>query len=238
MSAAQNPWPPIGQLFVEQGRLTPLELEDALEAQRATNEPLGEILVERGHISRIDLAAALSKQWSWRHREVELPPEPKLEPEARAPETPAEEPIAQIHALPSAVALPPPPPPAPEPPAAPPAAPPPAATTLPSSEEDVRPTTFAVRTEVYAELVGRLSALEAQERVVTELQSRLNETREQFAAGNARLRQLESMVEELLQAKATLGARLEAQTREIEDLRRSAAEQAARLTSAGRSLLT
>jgi uncharacterized coiled-coil protein SlyX len=73
VSTAQNPWPPIGELFVEQGHLTPAQLEVALAEQRETGTPLGEILVEHGYITRIHLAGALSKQWSWRHQTPDLP---------------------------------------------------------------------------------------------------------------------------------------------------------------------
>jgi uncharacterized coiled-coil protein SlyX len=66
MSAAQNPWPHIGQLFVEEGYLTSAQLEGALAEQRRSGDRLGEILIERGYITRIHLAGALSKQWSWK----------------------------------------------------------------------------------------------------------------------------------------------------------------------------
>jgi hypothetical protein len=65
MSAQANRWPQMGQLFVEQGRLTNEQLDSALAEQQETGQPLGEILVAREHISRIDLAAVLSKQWTW-----------------------------------------------------------------------------------------------------------------------------------------------------------------------------
>jgi hypothetical protein len=68
----------MGQMFVDQGRLTSDELGSALAHQQETGEPLGEILVAREHISRVDLAAALSRQWSWQ-REASAdddPPEP------------------------------------------------------------------------------------------------------------------------------------------------------------------
>jgi len=92
--AAENPWPQMGRLFVEKGRLTPAQLEDALSAQRRNGERLGEILVARGHISRIDLAAALSTQWSWQGDGEEPAGAPALEQvppvvEERAAEAPA-----------------------------------------------------------------------------------------------------------------------------------------------------
>ncbi len=94
MSTAQNPWPPIGQLFVEQGHLTAAQLEGALVEQEKTGGRLGEILVERGYISRTDLAGALSKQWSWKNHAPRLselpvalvpPPQASVEPEPVAP---------------------------------------------------------------------------------------------------------------------------------------------------------
>src|SRR5690348_11094221 len=82
MSEQRNPWPHIGQLFVEQGRLTTEQVEDALAEQRNTGNPLGEILVARGHISRIDLAAALSTQWTWQKAGRALEDEPSEPPAA------------------------------------------------------------------------------------------------------------------------------------------------------------
>jgi uncharacterized coiled-coil protein SlyX len=97
MSAAQNPWPHIGQLFVEEGYLTSSQLEGALAEQRRSGERLGEILIERGYITRIHLAGALSKQWSWKGEipsSIETPATPmqlveesvESEPAAAAPE--------------------------------------------------------------------------------------------------------------------------------------------------------
>jgi uncharacterized coiled-coil protein SlyX len=97
MSAAQNPWPHIGQLFVEEGYLTSAQLEGALAEQRRSGERLGEILIERGYITRIHLAGALSKQWSWKGEipsSIEPPAAPvqlveesvEPEPAAAAPE--------------------------------------------------------------------------------------------------------------------------------------------------------
>ena len=70
-----NPWPQMGQLLLEQGRVTHGQLESALEEQRRSGQPLGEILVGREVISRVDLAAALSTQWTWNknHTEDETP---------------------------------------------------------------------------------------------------------------------------------------------------------------------
>jgi len=75
----------MGQMFVDQGRLTSGELDSALAHQQETGEPLGEILVAREHISRVDLAAALSRQWSWqRDASADDDPHQPLEATAEA----------------------------------------------------------------------------------------------------------------------------------------------------------
>lgn len=71
MTERTNRWPHMGQMFVEKGRLSSMELESALAHQKQTGQPLGEILIEREHISRVDLAAALSRQWTWRTADSE-----------------------------------------------------------------------------------------------------------------------------------------------------------------------
>jgi hypothetical protein len=65
MSVRADDSPPIGQLFLDQGRLSVEQLDSALAQQRVTGELLGEILVARGHISRLDLASAIGAQWYW-----------------------------------------------------------------------------------------------------------------------------------------------------------------------------
>lgn len=55
---------PIGEIFVELGFIGPDELEAALDVQRETGARIGEILVEQGSLSRLDLASALAEQWS------------------------------------------------------------------------------------------------------------------------------------------------------------------------------
>ena len=72
MTERTNRWPHMGQMFVEKGRLSSMELESALAHQKQTGQPLGEILIEREHISRVDLAAALSRQWTWRTADSEV----------------------------------------------------------------------------------------------------------------------------------------------------------------------
>jgi hypothetical protein len=55
-------WRPLGELLVENGVLTPTELETALAEQRRTGRLLGEILVESGYISAFSLGRALAGQ--------------------------------------------------------------------------------------------------------------------------------------------------------------------------------
>lgn len=55
-------WRPVGELLVETGVLTPIELETALAEQRRTGRLVGEILVESGYISVFTLGRALASQ--------------------------------------------------------------------------------------------------------------------------------------------------------------------------------
>jgi uncharacterized coiled-coil protein SlyX len=244
MSTAQNPWPHIGQLFVEEGYLTSAQLERALAEQRKTGERLGEILIERGYITRIHLAGALSKQWSWRgevprsiesHETSLHPPQETVEPEP-------------VVAVPEFVLV----------PELPPTDPPPAypnangtpaaapafrefegdvqsqASPAPTVEESRELAPSPVRIEA---LAAPVSGLEDHERLLRELQARLRDTEEQLAAGEARIAPLEAILAELSQVDAALSARLDAQAREIEDLRRVIADQASRLATAASALL-
>jgi hypothetical protein len=223
MSTIPNPWPPIGQLFVEHGRLSSSQLEDALEAQQRTGNPLGEILIERGYISRIDLAGALSKQWSWDDDTDDSPavfpaepvstlePEPALEPEPTIVAVELEAAFAQFSA------------------------------NVAQPSADAQPARVSeaaeVRIEAFAELVDRVSGLEQQERVIVDLQSRLRAAHEQLAAGESRLREVETLVTKFAEACARLAAQSDAQTAELTDLRQAMDEQAERVTSAARALL-
>ena len=55
---------PIGEIFVELGFVTNDQLDAALVVQRETGARIGEVLVEQGSLSRLDLASALAEQWS------------------------------------------------------------------------------------------------------------------------------------------------------------------------------
>jgi hypothetical protein len=62
VEAAQVPWRPLGELFVDRGLITDAELETALAEQAATGKRLGEILVELGFVSGPDLTSVLMEQ--------------------------------------------------------------------------------------------------------------------------------------------------------------------------------
>ncbi|MFN8224293.1 MAG: hypothetical protein U0R50_13725 [Gaiellales bacterium] len=66
---------PIGEIFVEQGVVTPAQLESALAIQADSGQRLGEVLVAQGVITRLELAGALADQWSTLQKI--RPPEPK-----------------------------------------------------------------------------------------------------------------------------------------------------------------
>ncbi len=70
-------WRPLGELLLENGVLTPTELETALAEQRRTGRLVGEILVESGYISAFSLGRALASQHG-----VELRTEGRDGPEA------------------------------------------------------------------------------------------------------------------------------------------------------------
>ena len=55
---------PLGEIFVELGFVNSDQLDAALGTQRETGARIGEILVEQGSLTRLDLASALAEQWS------------------------------------------------------------------------------------------------------------------------------------------------------------------------------
>jgi len=63
MEAAHLPWRPLGQLLVDEGLLTPEQLEEALDNQATTGRRLGEIAVEFGFVSHMALSRVLSAQY-------------------------------------------------------------------------------------------------------------------------------------------------------------------------------
>ena len=63
VEAAHIPWRPLGQLLVDEGLLTPEQLEEALDNQATTGRRLGEIAVEFGFVSHMALSRVLSAQY-------------------------------------------------------------------------------------------------------------------------------------------------------------------------------
>ena len=55
-------WRPLGQILVERGLISELELHDALREQEHDGGRLGEILFSRGLVSAVDLRDALAEQ--------------------------------------------------------------------------------------------------------------------------------------------------------------------------------
>jgi chromosome segregation ATPase len=53
----------IGDILLARSLVTEEELDEAVAIQRETGKPLGQILVEAGTISRLELASALAEQW-------------------------------------------------------------------------------------------------------------------------------------------------------------------------------
>ena len=83
LPAARLAWRPLGELLIERGLISPVELEDALGVQKQEGGRLGEILFERGCVSALDLRDALAEQHGLDLR-VERPPTGRIQP------TPAE----------------------------------------------------------------------------------------------------------------------------------------------------
>jgi hypothetical protein len=74
VSAASVLWLPLGELLVERGLLSTIQLELALAEQRRTGLRLGEVLVSMGYVSEAALARMLLEQVG-----LSAPPEPPLE---------------------------------------------------------------------------------------------------------------------------------------------------------------
>jgi hypothetical protein len=55
---------PLGEISIQHGFITSEQLDAALDAQRENGGRIGEILVEQGSLTRLDLASALAEQWS------------------------------------------------------------------------------------------------------------------------------------------------------------------------------
>src|ERR671934_1172721 len=88
----QFPWRPLGALLVDEGLLTPAQLELALIDQRRSGRLLGQILVDRGYVTGLALARVLSAQHGVELRPAAVPDEEADETEQVA--GPATEPAA------------------------------------------------------------------------------------------------------------------------------------------------
>jgi hypothetical protein len=100
---------PIGQILVEKGEISEVDLQAALEEQQRSGRRLGEILIEQGRTSWLALARAIAEQLL-DYQNEEPPPEPQPAPESKP------DPVAMVRELAERVAnLPPVPDPLPPP---------------------------------------------------------------------------------------------------------------------------
>jgi hypothetical protein len=76
-AAVAFPWRQLGTLLVDEGLLTPEELELGLDEQRRTGRLLGQILVDRSYLSAFSLARVLSEQHGVRLESRKDEPQPE-----------------------------------------------------------------------------------------------------------------------------------------------------------------
>jgi type IV pilus assembly protein PilB len=81
----------LGEWLIERGKITPQQLQEALEAQKLTGKRLGEILIEQGYITPEDYYEVQAAQY-------EVPYEPLL------PETLAHDPTLRL-LIPASIAM-------------------------------------------------------------------------------------------------------------------------------------
>ncbi len=80
MSDLHTAAPSVGGILLGQGLVSEEQLEEAQVAQERTGKPVGQILVEWGAITRLELASALAEQWSYAgSTPLRRPGEPRLE---------------------------------------------------------------------------------------------------------------------------------------------------------------
>lgn len=107
---------PIGQILVEKGEISEVDLEAALAEQERSGRRLGEILIEQGRTSWLALARAIAEQVLDIQNAPAVP-----EPEAEAAPDPVKmvrelaERVASLPPVPDLLPPPPPPPPMPDP---------------------------------------------------------------------------------------------------------------------------
>ena len=80
MSDVNTAAPSVGGILLAQGLVNEEQLQEAQIAQERTGKPIGQILVEWGAITRLELASALAEQWSYAgSTPLRRPGEPRLE---------------------------------------------------------------------------------------------------------------------------------------------------------------
>jgi hypothetical protein len=106
---------PIGQILVEKGEISEVDLQAALEEQERSGRRLGEILIEQGRTSWLALARAIAEQ-VLDIQNANAHPEPDREPAPEPEPEPAPDPVKMVRELAERVAnLPPVPDPLPPP---------------------------------------------------------------------------------------------------------------------------
>jgi hypothetical protein len=89
---------PIGQILVEKGEISEVDLQAALEEQERSGRRLGEILIEQGRTSWLAISRAIAEQVLDFHN-AEPEPEPQPEPAEQKPD-----PVAMVRELAERVA--------------------------------------------------------------------------------------------------------------------------------------
>jgi hypothetical protein len=90
------PWQPLGDLLVDQGLLTPTELELALADQAKTGRLLGQIVVDHGYVTAFSLARVLSEQHGVELRPAAVDDVPTVRVDEESSETPAWRPLGRV----------------------------------------------------------------------------------------------------------------------------------------------
>ena len=92
---------PIGQILIDKGEISEVDLETALAEQERSGRRLGEILIESGRTSWLALARAIAEQ-VLDIQDVQPKPEPEPEPEPAAklvPPSPFQDPELKLHSV-------------------------------------------------------------------------------------------------------------------------------------------
>jgi len=60
----------LGEILIEEGLITPEQLEEALRESKKTGEPIGQILIDLGYITPADLGRVLQKQFNLTYEDI------------------------------------------------------------------------------------------------------------------------------------------------------------------------